>query len=153
MQVFYLGEATFSHSDITFRAQGVEWGANQKSKVEGLFPSIWKVKSESRSVMYDSLRPHGLYSPWNSPGQDTGVDSLSLLQEIFPAQGLNPGLLNCRQILYQPSHKGSPIHLERSPSNSRGNQRGPHGVLDKGSCYVRLTYIRSLLTYLPKTNP
>ena len=36
--------------------------------------------SESRSVVSSSLRPHGLYSPWNSPGQNTGVGSLSLLQ-------------------------------------------------------------------------
>jgi len=57
--------------------------------------------------MSNSLGPHGLYSPWNSPGQNTGVSSLSLLQEIFPTQGLNPGLLHCRQILYQLSHKGS----------------------------------------------
>ena len=48
--------------------------------------------SESFSVMFDSLRPHGLYSPWNSPGQNTGMGSLSLLQEIFPTQGSNPGL-------------------------------------------------------------
>ena len=48
------------------------------------------------------------YSPWNSPGQNTGVGSLFLLQGIFPTQGLNPGLLHCRQILYQLSHKGSP---------------------------------------------
>ena len=34
----------------------------------------------------------GLYSPWNSPGQNTGVSSLSLLQGIFPTQGSNPGL-------------------------------------------------------------
>ena len=68
--------------------------------------------SESRSVMSDSLQPHGLYSPWNSPGQNTGVGSLSLLQRIFPIQGLNPGLPHCRQILYQPSHKGSPRILE-----------------------------------------
>jgi len=47
--------------------------------------------------MSDSLQPHGLYSPWNSPGQNTGVGSLSLLQGIFPSQGLNPGLPNCRQ--------------------------------------------------------
>ena len=46
----------------------------------------------SRSVVSDSLRPHGLYSPWNSPGQNTGVASLSLLQGTFPTQGLNPGL-------------------------------------------------------------
>ena len=42
------------------------------------------VKSESHSVVSNSLGPHGLYSPWNSPGQDTGVGSLSLLQQIFP---------------------------------------------------------------------
>ena len=64
--------------------------------------------SESRWVMSDSLRPNGLYGPWNSPGQNTGVGSLSLLQGIFPAQGSNPGPLNCRRILYQLSHKGSP---------------------------------------------
>ena len=53
----------------------------------------------------DSLRPHGLYSPWNSPGQNTGVGSLSLLQGIFPTQVSNPGLPRCRQILYQLSHQ------------------------------------------------
>ena len=65
-------------------------------------------ESESYSVMSNSLRPHGLYSPWNSPGQNTGVGSLSLLQEIFPTQGSNPGLPHCGQILYQLSHQGSP---------------------------------------------
>ena len=54
--------------------------------------------------MYDSLWPHRQYNPWNSPGQNTGVGSLSLLQGIFPTQGSNPGLLHCRQILYQLSH-------------------------------------------------
>ena len=48
---------------------------------------------ESPSVMSDSLQPHGLsYSPWNSPGWNTRVGSPSLLQGIFPTQGLNPGL-------------------------------------------------------------
>ena len=58
--------------------------------------------------MANSLRLHGLDSPWNSPGQNTEVGNLSLLQGIFPTQRLNPGLLHCRQILYQLSHKGSP---------------------------------------------
>ena len=71
-----------------------------------------KSESESGSVVSDSLGPHGLYSPWNSPGQHTGVGSLSLLQGIFPTQGSNPGLLHCRRILYQLSHKGSPSILE-----------------------------------------
>ena len=59
--------------------------------------------------MSDSLQAHGLYSPQNSPGQNTGVGSLSLLQGIFPTQGSNLGLLHCRRILDQLSHKGSPI--------------------------------------------
>ena len=49
-------------------------------------------ESESRSVMSHSLQPYGLYSPWNSLGQNTGVGRLSLLQGIFPIQGSNPGL-------------------------------------------------------------
>ena len=64
--------------------------------------------SESGSVVLDSLRPQGLYSPWNSPGQNTGVGSCSLLQGIFPTQGSNPGLPHCRKIVYQLSHQGSP---------------------------------------------
>ena len=52
------------------------------------------------------LRPHGLYSPWHSPGQNTGVGSLSLLQGIFSTQGSNSGLPHCRWTLYQLSHKG-----------------------------------------------
>ena len=69
-------------------------------------------ESESHSVVFNSLWPHGLHSPWNSPGQTTGVGSCSLLQGIFPTQGSNPGLLHCRQILYQLSYQGSPRVLE-----------------------------------------
>ena len=58
-----------------------EWSAGEDNYVD-----------ESRSVMSDSLRPQGLASPRNSLGQNTGVCSLSLLQGIFPTQGLNPGL-------------------------------------------------------------
>ena len=58
--------------------------------------------------MSDTLRPHGLYSPWNSPGQNTGVGNCSLLQGIFPTQRSNQGPLHYRQILYQLSHQGSP---------------------------------------------
>ena len=65
----------------------------------------WKWKWLSRVLF---LWPQGLYSPWNSPGQNTGVGSLSLLQGIFPTQGSNPGLLRC-------GNKGAPgkewLHL------------------------------------------
>ena len=69
-------------------------------------------ESESGSVVSNSLGPHGLYNSWNSPGKNSGVGSLSLLQGIFPTHGSNPGLPNWRQILYQVSHKGSPTTLE-----------------------------------------
>ena len=91
-----------------------------------LFKMIWQEKhlkvinyqllhiyeSESHSVMSNSLWPHGLYSAWNSPGQNTGVGSLPFLHGIFPTQGLNPGILHYRKILYQLSHKWSPRILE-----------------------------------------
>ena len=71
-------------------------------------PRAWyKSESESRSVVSDSLQPRGLYSPWNSTGQKTGVGSLSLLRGIFPTQRLNPGLLQWRLILYQLCYEGS----------------------------------------------
>ena len=73
------------------------------------FSTQW---SESLSIVSDSLRSHGLYSPWNSLGQSTGVGSLSLLRGIFPTHGLNPGLPHWRWIVYQLNHKGSPRILE-----------------------------------------
>ena len=75
-------------------------------------PLVITTESETRSVESDSLQLHGLYSPWNSPGQNTRVGSLSLLQRIFLTQGLKPGFPHCRQILYQLSHKGSPRTME-----------------------------------------
>ena len=65
-------------------------------------------ESESHSVKFYSLKPHELYSPWSSPGQNTGVGRLSLLQGIFPTQESNWGLLHYSWILYQLSYQGSP---------------------------------------------
>ena len=69
---------------------------------------IFHIESESHSFVSDSLQPHGLYSPWNSPGQNTGVGSLPFSRVIFPTQGLNPGFLHCRWILYPLNHQGNP---------------------------------------------
>ena len=69
----------------------------------------WRGRRWKSSVVSNSLQHHGLYSPWNSPGQNTGVGGLCLLQEIFPTQGSNPGLPHCWQILYQLSYQGSPL--------------------------------------------
>ena len=87
------------------------WGRTESDTTEAAAAAGTKW-SEICSVVSNSLWPHGLYNPWNSPGQNTGKGSLSLLQEIFPAHGSNPGLRHCRWILYQLSHKGSPRILE-----------------------------------------
>ena len=67
--------------------------------------------SESCSVMFESLWPHGLYGPWNSPDQNTGL-GISRGSSQPRDRTEVWGLLHCRQILYQLSHKGSPRILE-----------------------------------------
>ena len=59
-----------------------------------------QVESESCSVVSNSLQPHGLYSPWNSLWQNTGMGNLSLPQGIFPTQRSNLGLLHHRRIFF-----------------------------------------------------
>ena len=91
---------------------------------ESLHLLFHESESESRSVVSNSLRPHGLCSPWNSLGQNTEVGSLSFLQGIFLTRGSNPGLPHCRQIFYQVNHKGSPRILEWAAcSFSRGSSQ------------------------------
>ena len=88
----------------------VLWEVMADSQAAGdLLLIWWKWKLLSRVRLF--VTPW-IYSPWNSPGQNTGVGSLSLLQGIFPTQGSNLGLLHCRRILYQLNHSGSPRILE-----------------------------------------
>ena len=87
--------------------------------------------SESHSAVSESLQTCGLYSPWNFPGQNTEVISLSLLLGIFPTQGLNPSLPHCRCILSQLSHQGSLRVLEWVAyplSSGSSSLRNPYGV-------------------------
>jgi len=56
--------------------------------------------------------PPGSSVHGDSPGKNTGVGCCALLQWVFPTQGLNPGFLHCRWILYCLSHQGSPRILE-----------------------------------------
>ena len=67
-----------------------------------------KVKVKVAQSCPTLCNPMDHNSAWNSPGQNTGVVSLSLLQGIFPTQGSNPGLPHCRRTLYHMSHQGSP---------------------------------------------
>ena len=95
----------------------VHWVTQSRTRLKWLSSNINSINKrggvnniiQTPSVMSNSSWPHELYSPWNSPGQNTGVGSLSLLQGIFPTQGLNPCLPHCRWILYQLSYQGSPL--------------------------------------------
>ena len=76
-----------------------------------------KVKvAKSCQTLCDPMDP----SLWNSPGQNTGMGSLSLLQRIFLTQGSNPGLLHCRQIIYQLSHQESHVYLGHMLNSMQG---------------------------------
>ena len=95
---------------------GFPWGSAGKESTcnaenQSLIPGLGS-KELLPTPVFCPEEFHGLYWTWDSPGQNTGVGSLSLLQEIFPTQRLNPGFPHCRWILYQLSYKGSLIILE-----------------------------------------
>ena len=101
----------------------------------------WKWKW-SCSVMSNSLGPHGLQltrllCQWDFPGKNTGVGWHFLLQEIFLTQGLNPGLLHCRQMLYHLSHQGNPAP-----------KAAPRSPLMEHSCSSSQSHI--LIPYYPQ---
>ena len=107
------------------RGGHLDQGREDGTRNQKICSDLYEYTNESCSVVSDCLRPHGLGSPWNSPGQDTGVGSLSLLQGIFPTQDSNPGLPHCKWILYQLSHKGSPRILEWIPIPSPADLPDP----------------------------
>ena len=125
----------------------VTWG-NKAGLTEMLAASIFKW---SCSVMSNSLQPHGLYSSWNSPGQNTEVCSLSLLQGIFLIQGSNPGLPHCRQIFYQLSHQGSPRILQWVHITSPADLSNPG--IELGSPALQVDSLPTELSGKPKVSP
>ena len=96
-------------------------------------------------------------TPWDSPGQATGVGSLSLLQGIFPTQGSNSGLPRCRWTLYQLSHQGSSENA-RSISvlgagifcgNHLRNDNGEEGYFKNSIQELRSTKVSENLRFHP----
>ena len=83
-----------------------------------------KSESESHSVVSHSLQPHGKYSPWNSPGQNTGGGNLSLFHQIFPTQELSQGLpdgTDGKVSAYNVGDLGSIPGSGRAPGEENGN--------------------------------
>jgi len=89
----------------SFSLRGKETGAFNLKHPALIGWRKWKWKLLSCVQLFAT--PWTIYSPWNPPGQNTGVGSFSLLQGIFPTQGSNPGVTHCRRILYQLSQQGS----------------------------------------------
>ena len=120
-------------------------------------------KSVSCSVVSDFCDPTDwrtppvttrLFCPWNSPGKNTGVGCHFLLQEIFPTQGSNQGLLCFRQILYHLSHQGS--YAGKRRVRKKNMAQGTHGVawnivLDFSICLQILSLLFCALLCAPKT--
>ena len=90
--IFYVGEC-------------LQGKADQHQEEYEMFVDKCKWKPLSQVLLF--VTPWTIYSLWNSPDQNSGVGSLSLLHGIFPTQGLIPGLSHYRQILYQLSHNRS----------------------------------------------
>ena len=109
---------------------GVRWVAGEKFLCSNREPSLvlyddlegWdggrgerlgrESESESRLVVSDSLWPHGVYSAWNSPGQNTGVGSLSLLQGnlLYPGIKPRPPALQADSLPAEPQGKRVCMH-------------------------------------------
>jgi len=115
------GEAVFKEPEFCFRLSCLTvWEVELSSEShawyrgqEQIFRDMWKWKYQS--VMSESLQPYGLQParllcPWNFPGKNTGVSCHFLLQGIFLTQGLNLGLLHCRQTLYHLNYQRSPVN-------------------------------------------
>ena len=73
-----------------------------------------------------TLRPHGLYRPWNSPGQNTGVGSLPFCRGTFPTQGSNPSLLHCKNL-----KRHNTLELTKEKESHRLRQR-TYGCWEEG---------------------
>ena len=85
---------------------------NQETSSNTLLLTKWsEVKSLSHVWLFATPWAIALLHPWNFPGKSTGMGCHFFFQGILLTQGLNPGLLHCRQMLYCLSHQGSPILL------------------------------------------
>jgi len=116
--VFLLGESQGRGSLVGCSP----WGRKESNTTERLHfhfsrelgPCVLCLVAQSCLTLCDPIdySPSGSSVHGNSSGKNTGVGCHAVLQGNFPIQGLNPGLLHCRWILYHMSHQGGPRRLE-----------------------------------------
>ena len=100
-----------------------------------------------RADSFEKTPMLGKIDPWDSPAKNIEVCCHTLLHGIFPTQGLNPGVLHCRQILYCLSHQGSPKFIKRRYDYSPSKR----GTL-KSEFSLRATYLFMKLNTSRKTS-
>ena len=90
-------------------------------RIKYLFVCVLSGAVKSDSLQHYRLQPVRLLCPQNSQCKNTGVGSHSLLQGIFPTQGLSPGLLHCRWILQHPATRKAQEYWNGQPIPSTGD--------------------------------
>ena len=150
LNTYYAEKSWDKVSLSSFYREG-KWGRETNLSKVKMPLSEWKVTQS------DSLWPRGLYSWWNSPGQNTGVGSCSLLQAIFPTQELDPGLPHCRKILYQLSHQGSPFSWVQFSHSVMSNSATPWTAARQASLFITnswsLPELMSIESVMPSNHP
>ena len=114
------------------------WGKSNFSDILPWFSLIkfWVLLPESEKCKLLSC-VQLFATPWNSPGQNTGVGSVSLLQGIFPTQGSHPGLPHCRQLLQpQGKPKNTGVGSLSLPQWNFPTQESNQGLLQLLMCWI-----------------
>ena len=110
-----LRAALFTIAKIQKQPKCPSWEERIKKKRRCVMHVLkWKSESEVTESCPTLCDPVDCSPPgclWDFPGKNTGLGCHFLLQEIFPTQGLNPGLLHCRQMLYRLRHQESPVYM------------------------------------------
>ena len=108
----------------------------------------------SHSAVCESLRSHELQPakllcPWDSPSKNTGVGCLSLRQGIFPNQGLNPGIPDCRWVFYCLSYQGTQTLLTATSGYSSSTPENPRVLHLCLQILLATTHLFSVSMLLP----
>ena len=102
------------HQDWKGAAEGLHGRGGLRAPLPTRQDSLGDIPNSGIEPRSPALQADSLPSEPSGKTKNSGVGSLSLLQGIFPTLGLNPGLLHCRQVLYQLSHQGSHTSIHKN---------------------------------------